>query len=391
VSGPLEGLKIIELAGIGPGPFAAMALSDAGADVLRIDRPEKSDSQADGPLAASRSKNVMNRGRRSITLDLKNPEAVEFVLQIAEHADGLIEGFRPGVTERLGIGPDDIAARNRRLVYGRVTGWGREGPYALTAGHDINYIALSGTLGAIGPADGKPVPPLNLLGDFGGGGLLLAYGMTCALYEASQSGQGQVVDVAMVDGAAYLATYIYGMRALDVWGDERESNVLDGGAPFYQVYKTSDGKFLAVGSIEEQFFLEMLRLVGLDDEHGLLPGDRSQWQRLHELLTVRFASRTREQWERVFEGTDACVAPVLSMQEAPDHKHLREWGTFTNYDGTIQPSPTPRFSRTPSSIKRPPPRPGQGGMDALEDWGFERDAIGALVADGVFDAETAEA
>jgi len=382
MSGPLSGVRVIELAGIGPGPFAAMALADAGADIIRIDRVVNPNQSSD-PVLMSRNMNVMNRGRRSITVDLKRDGAAEFILSLVERADGIIEGFRPGVAERLGIGPEVCAQRNSRLVYGRVTGWGRTGPYSMAAGHDIDYIALSGTLGAIGPADGPPEPPLNLLGDFGGGGLLLAFGMTCALLEATKSGRGQVVDTSMVDGAAYLATYIYGMRALGLWSDERGGNTLDGGAPFYDIYETSDHQYVAVGAIEPQFFGELLELLELSDLGVPAPGDRSQWTVLHEALTEKFRTQTRDDWESLFAGTDACVTPVLSMGEAPKHEHLREWGTFVEHDGVIQPAPAPRFSRTPGAIKRAAHLPGQGGQAALRDWGLKETEIDKLVSNQV--------
>jgi alpha-methylacyl-CoA racemase len=386
MSGPLSGIKILELGGIGPGPFAAMALADAGADVIRIDR-EVDPNQPSDPVLMSRNMNVMNRGRRSITVDLKRPDAAEFILTLVDRADAIIEGFRPGVTERLGIGPDVCAERNPRLVYGRVTGWGRVGPYSMSAGHDIDYIALSGTLGAIGPAYGPPEPPLNLLGDFGGGGLLLAYGMTCALLEVARSGRGQTVDASMVDGAAYLATYIHGMRALGLWSDERGSNIHDGGAPFYDIYETSDHRYVAVGALEPQFFKELLELLGLSNLGVSVLGDRSRWAALRDSLTEKFMSRTRDEWESVFAGTNACVAPVLSLGEAPKHEHLLECGTFVEYDGVIQPAPAPRFSRTPGAISRPAPLPGQGGLAALRDWGLEETQIHNLVANHVVGAK----
>lgn len=391
MSGPLHGLRIIEMAGIGPAPFAAMALADAGADVIRVDRPVSLDADpTDDELLRGRSMNLMNRGRRSVKVDLKRKEATDFVLSLIERSDAIIEGFRPGVMERLGLGPETCLEHNPKLVYGRVTGWGRVGPYSQAAGHDINYIALSGTLDSIGTADGPPVPPMNLLGDFGGGGLLLAYGMTCALIEVAGSGQGQVVDVAMVDGAAYLATYIHGMRALGLWRDERGSNVLDGGAPNYQIYATSDDLFVAVGAIEKKFFAELLSLLGLSEQEIPEPSDREQWNKIHDLLKVTFATRTRDEWEKFFAGTDACVAPVLSMGEASGHEHLRQQGTFIDFQGVVQPSPTPRFSRTPSSIQRAAPQPGQGGLNALRDWGFEDDELRAIVDGGFIYADSVE-
>jgi alpha-methylacyl-CoA racemase len=363
-----------------------MALADAGADIIRIDRIGRLDADSN-PVATGRAKNLMNRGRRSIAIDLKRPESAEFLLRLVTRADGLIEGMRPGVTERLGIGPDECMKRNAQLIYGRVTGWGRHGPYAQAAGHDINYIALSGTLGAIGPIDRPPEPPLNLLGDFGGGGLLLAYGMTCAFLEERHSGLGQVVDVAMVDGAAYLATYIHGMRALGLWNNDRGTNILDGGAPFYQIYATKDGGYLAVGAIEERFFRELLDLVELTEIGVPNAGDSREWANIHETLTKTFLSRTRDEWEKLFLGTDACVTPVLSMDEAPRHRQLRELATFVEYGGDVQPAPTPRFSRTPSSIDRGAPRAGQDGIPALRDWGLGNDEIHTLLGSGVVQAE----
>jgi alpha-methylacyl-CoA racemase len=386
MSGPLDGIRIVELAGIGPGPFAAMALSDAGADIIRIDRVPDANA-IDDPLLAGRAANVLNRGRRSIAVDLKDPRARDFILDLVARADGLIEGFRPGVTERLGIGPTECLERNPRLVYGRVTGYGRAGSYAMAAGHDIDYIALSGTLSAIGPAGAAPEPPLNLVGDFGGGGLLLAFGMTSALLEACRSGLGQVVDTAMIDGAAYLATSIHGLRALGLWDDERGSNILDGGAPFYEIYTTSDQQYLAVGSIEEKFFRELLDLLDLNDVDVPRSGDRSQWPEIHERLAAKFGTRTRDEWETLFAGTDACVAPVLTMAEAPNHPHVAEWGTFVTFDDVTQPAPAPRFSRTPGVIRRSAPRPGQGGVAALRDWGFQSNEVQELIENGIINAD----
>jgi alpha-methylacyl-CoA racemase len=383
VTGPLSGLRILELAGIGPAPFAAMALSDAGADVLRVDRPFNHEAATvDDRVIVGRAANLINRGRRSVTVDLKDPRAVDFMLDLIERADGLIEGFRPGVMERLGLGPEVCHDRNSRLIYGRVTGWGREGPYASMAGHDINYIALSGTLSAIGRPDELPVPPLNLLGDFGGGGLMLAYGMTCALFESSKSGQGQVVDVSMVDGSAYLASYIHGMRALRLWNDERGSNVLDGGAPYYQIYETRDAKYMALGAIEDQFFIEFLERIGLAELKDVRVSDRANWKIVHERLVAVFAQRTREEWEAVFDGTDSCVTPVLTMDEAIAHEQLRASGTFIEIEGVTQPAPTPRFSRTPGSVQRPAPTPGQEGVSALREWGLESGHIQQLLDKG---------
>jgi alpha-methylacyl-CoA racemase len=372
MSGPLSGVKVVELAGIGPGPFCAMLLADMGADVVRIDRAQNvADKIPDHPHG-----DVMNRGRRSIGVDLKNPDGVDTVLRLVETADAFIEGFRPGVTERLGLGPEDCMARNPRLVYGRMTGWGQEGPYAHTSGHDINYIALAGVLNAFGRAGEAPVPPLNLVGDFGGGGLFLAFGIVCAILEAQRSGEGQVIDAAMVDGAAVLSTFIYGLRNIGIWQEERGTNMLDTGAHFYDVYETADGKYVSIGSIEPQFYAELLKHTGLEGEQ--LPGemDRSQWPAMKERLAAIFKSKTRDEWCTIMEGTDVCFAPVLSWTEAPEHPHNKQRGTFTEVAGVTQPSPGPRFSRTPGAIRRPPPHPGQHTLEALVEWGFtEGDVI----------------
>lgn len=369
--GPLAGYRIIEIAGIGPGPFAAMMLADMGADVVRIDRARA----VVGGSNDTPPKDFLNRGRRSVAVDLKHPDGVETVLRLVEEADALIEGFRPGVTERLGIGPDVCLARNPKLIYGRMTGWGQDGPYAPTSGHDINYIALSGTLSGIGRRGDRPVPPLNLVGDFGGGGLLMAFGVVCALLEARQSGQGQVIDCAMVDGAALLATFIHGLRAIGIWGDERGGNLLDTGAWFYEVYETSDGEYVSFGSIESQFNAELVRLTGLGDDvdgKGPLPHqmDREQWPAMKERLAAVVKTKTRDEWCRLMEGSDVCFAPVLSMKEAPYHPHNVHRSTFTEVAGEMQPAPAPRFSRTPGSIPMPPPHAGQHTSEVLVDWGF---------------------
>jgi alpha-methylacyl-CoA racemase len=366
VAGPLEGIKVVEIAGIGPGPFCAMLLADMGADVLRIDRSQNvADPVPDRPHG-----DLMNRGRRSIGIDLKNPDGVETVLRLVEGADAFIEGFRPGVAERLGIGPEDCRARNPRLVYGRMTGWGQEGPYASTAGHDINYIALAGVLESFGRAGEAPVPPLNLVGDFGGGGLFLAFGIVCALLEAKSSGEGQVIDAAMVDGAAVLSTFIYGLRHLGVWKDERGTNLLDTGAPFYDVYETADGKYVSIGSIEPQFYAELLKHTGLDGEELPHQMDQSQWPTMKERLSGLFKTKTRDEWAAIMEGTDICFAPVLAMTEAYQHPHNQARETFIEVEGVVQPAPGPRLSRTPGSIQRPPPQPGQHTQEALTAWGF---------------------
>jgi alpha-methylacyl-CoA racemase len=366
MSGPLEGVRVVEIAGIGPGPFAAMMLADMGADVVRVDRAQK----VSGGDPASPPIDLLGRGRRSVGIDLKHPEGAGVVLRLVEHADVLIEGFRPGVMERLGIGPEECMARNPRLVYGRMTGWGQEGPYADAAGHDINYIALAGALDPVGRAGERPVPALNLIGDFGGGGMFMAYGVVCALLEAGRSGRGQVVDAAMVDGAAVLTTFIHSLRAIGIWSDERGTNLLDTGAPFYDVYETADHRFVSVGSIEPQFYAELLRLSGLEDEE--LPGqmDRSQWPALKERVAEVFRTKTRDEWCALMEGTDVCFAPVLSMGEAPAHPHNRQRETFVDVAGVPQPAPAPRFGRTPGAIDRPPPHAGQHTDDTLADWGF---------------------
>jgi len=378
VSGPLEGLRIVELAGLGPAPFAGMMLADAGADIIRIDRSER----ATYPPNTEPHVDLMNRGRRSVAVDLKHPDGVGLVLRLVDAADGLMEGFRPGVAERLGFGPDVCLARNPRLVYGRMTGWGQDGPMAQAAGHDIDYIALSGALGAIGREGERPVPPLNLVGDFGGGGMLLAFGLLAAVLGARTTGVGQVVDASMVDGAASLMTMTYTLRGAGIWGDEKGTNLLDTGAHFYEVYETSDGGYLGVGAIEPQFYAELMRLLGLGDEDLSTQMDKSTWRPMKERFAAIFASRTRAEWEAVFAGTDACVAPVLSPGEAPDHPHNRARGTFTEVAGVLQPAPSPRFSVTPGAIRRPPPNPGQYADEALADWGVSADEVAALRASG---------
>ncbi len=378
MSGPLGGVRIVELAGIGPTPFAGMMLADAGADVVRIDRSER----AIYPPNQEPHVDLMNRGRRSVAVDLKHPDGVALVLRLVESADGLMEGFRPGVAERLGIGPDACLARNRKLVYGRMTGWGQVGPMAAAAGHDIDYIALAGVLDPIGRAGERPVPPLNLLGDFGGGGMLLAFGMLAAILHAGRTGEGQVVDAAMVDGAAALMTLTYTLLATGMWNEARGTNLLDTGAPFYEVYETSDGGHMAVGAIEPQFYAELVKLMGLAEED--LPGqmDRDEWPKMKERFAGVFASKTRAEWTSVFEGTDACVAPVLSMSEAPEHPHNQFRETFCEVAGVLQPSPAPRFGATPGSIRWPPPNPGQRGDQALHEWGVSEAEIAELRGSG---------
>ncbi len=377
-SGPLTGVRVVEIAGIGPGPFCAMMLADMGAEVLRIDRPGPTDLG----LPVEPRFSVLTRGRRSVALDLKQPAAIAAVRRLAAQADALIEGFRPGVMERLGLGPDECLAANPRLVYGRMTGWGQEGPMAPAAGHDINYIALAGVLHSIGRRGSAPAPPLNLVGDFGGGGMYLAFGVVCALLEAGRSGRGQVVDAAMVDGAASLAAAVYGLRAKGMWNDERGDNILDSGAPWYDVYETQDGKYVAIGSIEGRFYGELLRLTGLTGEALPPQWEKARWGELRARLTEVFKQKTRDEWCRIMEGSDVCFAPVLSMAEAPAHPHNRARGTFVEVDGVPQPGPAPRFSRTPGAIARPPAAPGQHTEEALRDWGFSADDLADLRKSG---------
>ena len=357
--GPLKGLKVVEMAGIGPGPFCAMLL----ADIVRVDR--KGGGSSFGP-----DYNILNRGRRSIALDLKQPEDVEIALQLIGKANALIEGFRPGVMERLGLGPEVCLERNPDLVYGRMTGWGQDGPLAHAAGHDINYIALIGALHAIGNANQGPVPPLNLVGDFGGGALYLAFGLMCALHEARISGQGQVVDVAMTDGAAHLMAMMYSLKDSGMWTDHRGTNVLDGGAHFYGTFECADGGWVAIGSIEPQFYALLLEKTGASDPMFEDQMDKACWPDLKSRLADIFRSKTRDEWCDIMEGSDVCFAPVLAMSEAPDHPHNRARGTFVERDGVVQPAPAPRFSRTEAELSRGPPTPGQHSAEILEEWGI---------------------
>jgi len=377
-SGPLAGIRVIEVAGIGPGPFAAMMLADMGAEVVRVDRAASvRGGDPDNPPF-----DVLARGRRSIGVDLKNPAGAEVVLRLVEGADALIEGFRPGVAERLGIGPDVCLERNPALVYGRMTGWGQDGPYASMAGHDINYIALSGTLHMIGRAGQAPVPPLNLVGDFGGGGMLLAFGVLCALIEASNSGSGQVVDAAMVDGAALLAAMMHGLVSMGMWSEERGTNLLDTGAHFYDVYETSDHKYVSIGSIEPQFYAELMRITGVDTAE-FPQMDRARWPELKERLGEVFRTKTRDEWCTLMEGTDVCFAPVLSPTEAMQHPHNVERKTFVEVAGLPQPAPAPRFSRTAPRVERPPAHAGQHTDDVLADFGFDKQEVADLRTAGV--------
>ena len=372
--GPLAGITVVEIAGIGPGPFCAMMLADMGAEVIRVDRAEN----VSGGDPAIPPADLNNRGRRSIGVDLKNPDGVAVVLDLVEQADALIEGFRPGVAERLGIGPDDCLARNPRIVYGRMTGWGQDGPLAGAAGHDINYIALAGALEPIGRRGEAPMPPLNLIGDYGGGGMLLAFGVVCGVLEAQRSGQGQVVDAAMVDGAAVLMTMTHALRAMGVWNDERGTNLLDTGAHFYNVYETADGKYVAIGSIEPQFYAELLRLTGLEGEELPWQHDRQEWPALTDRLAAIFKTRTRDEWRDLMEGTDVCFAPVLSIPEAIEHPHNVDRGTFVDVAGIRQPAPAPRFSRTAPEISSPPPHAGQHTDEVLAAAGFDPDRVAKL-------------
>jgi alpha-methylacyl-CoA racemase len=371
--GPLKGIRIIEIAGIGPGPFCAMMLADMGADVIRVDRKGN---------AGMGKFDVLNRGRRSIAVDLKTPDGRELVLQLVEKADGLQEGFRPGVMEKLGLGPDDCLKRNPKLVYGRMTGWGQEGPISQAAGHDINYISLSGALHAIGNAGRKPVPPLNLVGDFGGGGMLLAFGMVCGILEAQKSGKGQVIDAAMVDGSAILMAMMYGMKAAGIWVEQRGANMLDTGAHFYDTYETSDGKYISVGSIEPQFYALLLKLGQIDDPDFQNQHDRPNWLKLKEKITAVFKTKTRDQWCDIMLGSDVCFAPVLSMEEAIKHPHNVFRKSFVDIEGIPQPKPAPRFSRTQPEIQGPPPAPGQHNESALLDWGISKEQIASLKNSG---------
>ncbi len=378
MSGPLEGIRIVELAGIGPSPFTGMMLADAGADIIRVDRADR----ATYPPSEEPHVDLLNRGRRSVAADLKHPDGVALVLRLVEQADGLMEGFRPGVADRLGLGPDVCLRRNPKLVYGRMTGWGQEGPLAKAAGHDINYIALAGALEPMGRAGQKPYPPLNLVGDFGGGGMLLAFGMVAAMLSAQRTGRGQVIDAAMIDGAASLMAMTYTLINSGIWRDERGTNLLDTGAPFYEVYETSDGRYVAVGAIEPQFYAELIRLMGLADEHLPDQNDRDAWPAMKERFAAVFATKTRDEWEAIFEGSDACAFPVLTPREAPDHPHHRARGTFTTVAGVAQPAPAPHFLGTPGSVKWPPPNPGQHGDAALLDWGLAKEEIEELRAAG---------
>lgn len=376
--GPLAGVRIIELAGIGPGPFAAMLLADMGATVIRVDRTRK----ADLGIALPPRSNVMNRGRRSIAVDLKSPAGRDVVLRLVEHAEGLIEGFRPGVTERLGLGPEACLARNPRLVYGRMTGYGQSGPMSRVAGHDINYIALGGVLSMIGQTGGKPIHPLNLVGDFGGGGMFLAFGLVCGILEARGTGRGQVIDAAMTEGATYLANMFFSFRALNRWSEQRGDNALDGGSHFYDTYETKDGGYLAIGAIEKAFYVKLLTLMGLDPAEFEPQHDRSRWPEWKARMADVFRTRTRDEWAAILADEDTCAMPVLTMTEAMAHPHNRAREMFVNHHGTEQVAPVPRFSRTAPELDLPPPVPGEHTREILEECGLSAAEIDALSASG---------
>ncbi|HZO03595.1 MAG TPA: CaiB/BaiF CoA-transferase family protein, partial [Burkholderiales bacterium] len=368
--------RVLEFESIGPAPFAGMLLADMGADVLVIDRPATTDLG----LKRERWYDVMMRGKRSVTLDLKKKESTGISLELASRADALIEGMRPGVMERLGLGPDEVLKRNPRLVYGRMTGWGQDGPLAPRAGHDINYIALAGVLHAFGRKGEAPVPPLNLIGDFGGGGMLLGFGVACALVEAARSGRGQVVDAAMVEGASLLAAMFAGFLKAGSWSEARGENILDTGAPWYNVYQTKDGKHVSIGSIETRFYEELLQKLGVPD---LGQHDRKRWPEMRALFETTFRSKSRDEWCKVFEGSDACFAPVLSWSEARADAHNRARKSFLEVSGVEQPAPAPRFSRTPGAVRRAPPERGEGGAAALAEWGFDKKQIENLAKLGL--------
>ncbi len=378
-SGPLVGYKIVELAGIGPNPMCAMMLADMGAEVIRVDRT----LDAGLGIKIEPEFRVLDRGRKSIAVNLKDKAGVEIVLRLVEQADALIEGFRPGVTERLGLGPEECFLRNKKIVYGRVTGWGQTGPLAESAGHDINYISLAGAAYSIGASDVPPVPPLNLIGDFGGGGMLLALGVVAALLEAQKSGKGQVVDAAMVDGVGALMASLYGMHAAGIVTDKRHTNILDGGAHFYNCYETSDGLYISIASIEKKFYQLLLDLTGFNDENHSAHSDKEQWADNRILMAKLMKTKTRAQWCDLLEGTDVCFAPVLSVTEAPKHPHNIARNAFEKVDGVIQPAPAPRFSRTPSKIQKGPSEVGADTELLLKDWGFDTDEVATFFSTGV--------
>jgi alpha-methylacyl-CoA racemase len=366
LAGPLQGLRVVELAGIGPAPHAAMVLADLGADVVRVERPSGSLR-----VTPEESRDHLMRGRRSVAADLKSSDGIETVLRLVEKADVLLEGLRPGVAERLGVGPQDCFGRNPRLVYGRMTGWGQDGPLADRAGHDINYISLVGALHAFGVEGSRPTPPINMVGDFGGGSMFLLVGLLSALWERERSGAGQVIDAAMIDGASVLMQMVWAMRGVGAWSDERASNLLDTGAPFYDTYECADGRYVAVGALEPQFYTALLDGLGLTEEDLPAQGDRERWPVLRERFTEVFATRARDEWAEVFAGADACVTPVLSFAEAPTHPQLAARATLREMNGVMQAAPAPRFSRTAPDAPSAPPTPGADTEAVLRDWGID--------------------
>lgn len=374
----MAGVRVVEVGSIGPGPFCAMLLSDLGAEVLRLDRAGDASSPV-GPSSDHRNE-LVNRGRRSVKVDLKNPLGPEVVLDLVERSDVLLEGFRPGVTERLGLGPDACLARNPALIYGRMTGYGQDGPAAMTPGHDLNYIAANGVLSMIGRRDQPPTPPLNLVGDLGGGGMFLALGVLAALVERSKSGLGQVIDAAMVDGAAVLATPFFGWSQTGEWSPERGTNMIDSGAPYYDVYETADGRWLSVAAVEPRFYAAMLELLDIDESSIAAQDDRTQWPRTKEVIAAAIRRRTRNEWVSRAEGRAVCISPVLSPDEVENDPHLAARGTFIRVDGRLQPAPAPRFSRTATQVPRPPAMPGEHTVSALLDWGCDRGRVKAWLA-----------
>jgi alpha-methylacyl-CoA racemase len=378
VTGPLDGFRVVEMGGIGPAPFAGALLGDLGADVLRIDRIAKPGVEPDLPPRFD----FYNRNKRSVALDLKQPQAVATVLNLVASADALIEGFRPTVMERLGLGPETCLTINPRLVYARMTGWGQEGPIAQEAGHDINYLALTGALHCLGDADRPPPPPLNLVADLGGGALYLVVGLLAAAMEARRSGRGQAIDVAMIDGVTHLMSAFQAFRQQGTWTGRRADNIVDGGAPFYRSYATRDGRFVAVGAIEPHFYANLLKVMGIDNEKLPDQNERTAWPQMRERFAKIFATRTRDEWVAVAAGHDACLAPVLTIDEAPEHPQMQARGVYAMFDGLRHPSPAPRFSRTPSDLRRSPPAPGCQSRQALADWGISSDQIAALESAG---------
>ncbi|HEY7106653.1 MAG TPA: CaiB/BaiF CoA-transferase family protein [Acidimicrobiia bacterium] len=386
MAGPLAGMKVVELEGRGPGPFGAMVLADLGAEVVRLCRPPADGAADDDPtarmIAGRRRVDLVLRGRRSVAVDLKHPDGLAAALRLVDRADVLVEGYRPGAAERLGLGPEVCLARNPALVYARITGWGQDGPYAPMPGHDVNYVALTGALDLLRRGDGPPAPPLNLLGDYGGGGMLLVVGILSALFERSRSGRGQVVDAAMVDGVALLTTLFHGMIAEGLWPEVPGTHVLQLGAPFYNVYETADGQYVTVGAGEPQFYAKLVELVGADPDLVAHQSDPATWPEAKARLAALFRTRTRDEWCRILDGTDTCFAPVLSVREAPEHPQLAARGTFVEVDGVVQPSPAPRFSRTPAAKVGSLGVAGQDTTDVLLDWGFSAAEVDALLGAG---------